>query len=302
MASILIVVTGGVVRLTGSGLGCPKWPMCTGDTLAPTAAMGVHGAIEFSNRILTGVLCAVVGWLIIAARLQKVSMPSVLRGSWLQFWVVVLNAVVGGVTVLMRLSPYIVAAHFLAAMLLLTAAVITWERVRQHQVPPREPAPPPSRVRTASVVLVAATALLVVAGTLVTGAGPHAGDSSDVARMPFDWTLVAVVHGALAVVVLGAAGFIWSALTGGGADSARRRTACFLAVVLAQGAVGLWQSLSGLPGLAVGLHLLGASLVWAGTLRVYCAVRMPDSAEAVVEFETVSDSPSGGAIPHLSGS
>ncbi|MFI1452366.1 COX15/CtaA family protein [Streptomyces roseus] len=99
--------------------------MCTGETLAPTAEMGVHGAIEFGNRLLTGALCAVVGWVVITARLQKRPMPAVLRGGWAQFWIVVLNAVVGGVTVWMRLSPYIVAAHFLAATLLLTAAVYT---------------------------------------------------------------------------------------------------------------------------------------------------------------------------------
>lgn len=126
VASIAIIVTGGIVRVTGSGLGCTDWPMCTGETLAPTAEMGVHGAIEFGNRLLTGALCAVVGWVIITARLQERPMPAALRGGWAQFWIVMLNAVVGGVTVWMRLSPYIVAAHFLAATLLLTAAVYTW--------------------------------------------------------------------------------------------------------------------------------------------------------------------------------
>ncbi|MER6694113.1 COX15/CtaA family protein [Streptomyces minutiscleroticus] len=121
-AAVVIIVTGGVVRVTGWGLGCPQWPSCTGGRLAPTAEMGVHGVIEFGNRLLTGALCLVVGWLVIAARLQREPSRAVLRGAWAQFWVIVLNAVVGGVTVWMRLSPYIVAAHFLAATLLLTAA------------------------------------------------------------------------------------------------------------------------------------------------------------------------------------
>ncbi|MFJ9590015.1 COX15/CtaA family protein [Streptomyces acidicola] len=272
VASVTIIVTGGIVRVTGSGLGCPEWPTCTDSTLAPTAEMGLHGAIEFGNRLLTGVLCAVVGWVIITARLQRTPMPTVLRGAWAQFWVVVLNAVVGGVTVWMRLSPYIVAAHFLAAMLLLTAAVITWHQARRHGETEEPPVVLPPSCRTASVVLLVVNALLVVVGTLATGSGPHAGDSSDVPRMPLDWTLVTTVHGLLAAAVLGVAGFLLYALPRDGFAGARRRTVVFLAVVLAQGAVGLVQSLTGLSALAVTLHLLGSALVWAGAVQVYLTV------------------------------
>ncbi|MEU0737925.1 COX15/CtaA family protein [Streptomyces sp. NPDC006134] len=163
-AAVAIIVTGGVVRVTGSGLGCPTWPSCTSRSLAPTAEMGVHGAIEFGNRLLTGALCVVVGWLIIAARLQREPSRAVLRGAWAQFWVIVLNAVVGGVTVWMRLSPYVVAAHFLAATLLLTAAVVTWERVRGPEPEVPGPAALPRRAVALSRSLPAATALpLVVA-------------------------------------------------------------------------------------------------------------------------------------------
>ncbi|QHC26767.1 cytochrome oxidase assembly protein [Streptomyces sp. GS7] len=281
MASIAIVVTGGIVRLTGSGLGCPDWPMCTADTLAPTAQMGLHGAIEFSNRLFTGVLCVVVGWAIITARLQKNPMPPVLRGSWAQFWVVILNAVVGGITVWMRLSPYIVAAHFLAAMLLLSTAVITWERARNHgptRLEPRESMPLPPRCRAASAVLLAVTALLVVVGTLATGSGPHAGDSSGVQRMPFDWSLITSLHGTLAVATLGIAGFILSALPNDNPGRARQKTVFFLAVVLAQGAVGMVQSLTSLPTLAVVLHLFGSTLAWAGALQVHLTIRASNSA------------------------
>ncbi|MFF4953255.1 heme A synthase [Streptomyces chattanoogensis] len=255
VASIAIVVTGGIVRVTGSGLGCPEWPMCTGATLAPTPEMGLHGAIEFSNRLLTGVLCVIVGWVIITARLQKTPMPSVLRGSWAQFWVVILNAVVGGVSVWMRLSPYIVAVHFLAAILLLTTAVVTWGQARSHGSAEGETAPLPPRCRTASITLLIANALLVVVGTLATGSGPHAGDSSAVHRMALNWTLITGAHGALAVAVVGITGFLRSSLGKEGSRHARRKTVFFLAVVLAQGAVGLVQSLTSLPALAVGLHL-----------------------------------------------
>ncbi len=282
-ASIAIIVTGGIVRVTGSGLGCTDWPMCTGETLAPTAEMGMHGAIEFGNRLLTGVLCAVVGWVIITARLQEKPMPTVLRGGWAQFWIVVLNAVVGGVTVWMRLSPYIVAAHFLAATLLLTAAVYTWHAACADagagadgdRPGARVPLAPGSvaRIRSLSVALVAVTALLVVVGTLATGSGPHAGDSSDVARMPFDWTAVTVVHGALAGATLVLAGTLLSALPRDGFGAARRKTVVFLAVLLGQGLVGLVQSLTALPSLLVMLHLLGSALVWTGVLQVHFTVR-----------------------------
>lgn len=271
VAAIAIVVTGGIVRVTGSGLGCPEWPTCTDTTLAPTAAMGVHGAIEFGNRMLTGALCAVVGWVIIAARLQREPMPGVLRGGWAQFWVVVLNAVVGGVTVWLKLSPYIVAAHFLAAMLLLTTAVITWHLAREPR-PEAERGELPSGCRSAAVALVAVSALLLVVGTMATGSGPHAGDSSDVPRMPLDWTAVTVVHGLLAAAVLGIAGYLWFALPRTGSGQARRKTVYFLAVVAAQGGVGVVQSLTGLPSVAVVLHLLGSALVWAGALQVYLTI------------------------------
>ncbi|MFG2234612.1 heme A synthase [Streptomyces sp. NPDC048723] len=293
VASIAIIVTGGIVRVTGSGLGCTDWPMCTGETLAPTAEMGVHGAIEFGNRLLTGLLCAVVGWVVITARLQEKPMPAVLRGGWAQFWIVVLNAVVGGVTVWMRLSPYIVAAHFLAATLLLTAAVYTWhaayaggggdqssvsgEGDRPGAPVPLAPVPLAAgsltRIRSLSAALVAVTALLVVVGTLATGSGPHAGDSSDVARMPFNWTAVTVVHGVLAGAVLVLAGALLSALPRDGFGAARRKAVTFLAVLLGQGLVGLVQSVTALPSLLVMLHLLGSALVWTGVLQVHLTVR-----------------------------
>jgi cytochrome c oxidase assembly protein subunit 15 len=233
--------------------------------------MGMHGAIEFGNRLLTGVLCAVVGWLIIAARLQRDPSRDVLRGAWAQFWVVVLNAVVGGVTVWMRLSPYIVAAHFLAAALLLATAVVTWEGVRrqEHEVP--APMPRPGRAVALSRLLPAGAFVLLVVGTAVTGSGPHAGDSSDVSRMPFDWAGVTVVHGVIAAGCLVVGGLLLAALPAG--SPARRRTGVFLAVFVAQGAVGLFQSLTSLPAVAVILHLFGSALVWAGAVSVVLAVK-----------------------------
>ena len=271
VAAVAIIVTGGVVRVTGSGLGCPEWPSCTGESLAPTAEMGLHGAIEFGNRLLTGALCAVVGWLIVAARLQHDPSPAVLRGAWAQFWVIVLNAVVGGVTVWTRLSPYVVAAHFLAATLLLTTALVTWERVERAEAEAPGPTEVSARCAVLGRYLLGCTAVLLVLGTAVTGSGPHAGDSSDVHRMPFDWVGVTVVHGVVAGVCLVLGGVLFAALPAG--SVARRRTGVFLAVFLGQGAVGVFQSLTALPSVAVVLHLCGSALVWSGAVRVVLAMR-----------------------------
>lgn len=268
VASILIIVTGGIVRVTGSGLGCPTWPSCTADTLAPTAEMGIHGVIEFGNRLLTAVLCAVVGWLIVVARLQREPVPQVTRWAWVQFWVILLNAVVGGITVLARLSPYVVAAHFLAAALLLAAATVSWHMVGQLDTPPGTVEPEIGARRLGKMLLVS-TAVLIISGTLVTGTGPHAGDSSDVERMPIDWTAVSIAHGIAAVVVLGVVLALWIKARAETRSLARRRIGVLLAVFLAQGLVGVVQVATSLPEVAVVLHLLGSALVWIGAIRVY---------------------------------
>ena len=135
--SVVIVVTGGAVRLTGSGLGCPTWPKCTDDSLTATSAMGLHGAIEFGNRMLTYVLCAAVGWAIIAARSEKPYRRSLTRLGWAQFWVVMSNAVLGGIVVLVGLNPYTVAAHFVATSALIAVATVMWQRTREGDGAPR---------------------------------------------------------------------------------------------------------------------------------------------------------------------
>lgn len=271
-ASVAIIVAGAVVRVTGSGLGCPEWPYCTESTLAPTAAMGIHGLIEFANRLLTGVLCVVVVWVILSARLQKAPSKYVLQGAWSQFWIVVLNAIVGGITVWARLSPWVVAAHFLAALLLLTAAVVTWDRANRpqqrlsgHHLP--------QGTRPAATALLSITAALVIIGTLVTGTGPHAGDSSNVERMPFDWFAVAAVHESLAVAALTVA--IWFLFMERVAihSQIRARGLVFVFILGAQGAVGIFQLMTDLNEVFVIIHLLGAALVWIGALRVWLESR-----------------------------
>src|SRR5690606_30420077 len=183
--AVVIVVTGGAVRLTGSGLGCPTWPKCTDDSLTTTSEMGLHGVIEFGNRLLTYVLCAAVGWAIVAARSAKPFRRSLTRLGWAQFRIVMGNAVLGGIVVLVGLNPYTVAAHFLLSTALIAVATVMWQRSREGDAGPRPLVG--GAVRQLVQCMVAVSLVLIAVGTVVTGAGPHAGDSSEVPRMPLDW-------------------------------------------------------------------------------------------------------------------
>jgi heme a synthase len=273
IVSIVIVFSGGIVRVTGSGLGCPTWPECEAGSLTPTPALGYHALIEFGNRMLTWVLCVAVGWAIVAARLQKPRNRTITRLAWSQFWLVVANAIAGGITVLSELNPYIVAFHFLMAIALLTTTALTWHRTHLKQ---QAPIHLPRFPRVLSWVLVAVTAILIIVGTLVSGSGPHSGDTVEVPRMAFDWIDVTVVHGVLAGLTLGLGVLLAVVLLRvRGAGLARRRTYTFIAVVLAQGVIGVVQAVTALPDALVALHLLGAALVWVGALRVLLDVN-PD--------------------------
>ncbi|MFE5191274.1 heme A synthase [Streptomyces sp. NPDC056628] len=270
--SVIIVVTGGAVRLTGSGLGCPTWPKCTGDSLTSTREMGLHGAIEFGNRMLTYVLCAAVGWAIIAARSTEPYRRGLTRLGWAQFWIVMSNAVLGGVVVLVGLNPYTVAAHFAASSALIAVAVVMWQRTREGDAAPRPLVG--KAVQQLVWFLVAASVLLILVGTVVTGAGPHAGDSSEVERMPVDWETVTKLHAVLAWIVVTLTFALWFVLKAVDAPKGPLdRTRDLFLVLLAQGVVGYVQYFTDLPELLVGLHMLGSALVWIAVLRVLLALR-----------------------------
>ena len=279
VAIILIVLGGGIVRVTGSGLGCPSWPACTPESLTPIPELGIHGVIEFTNRLVTGLLIAAVGWAIVAARLQRPEDRTITSLAWSQFWLVVANAVAGGFTVIFALNPWMVAVHFVLAIGLLTTATLTWAvALRATAISGRRGVPSPERRlgarAPASAVrlawsLVAVTLALVVVGTLVSGSGPHSGDSSDVPRMGLDWTAITIAHATLAVAAAVLAISLLFVL-GGWTDGAvaRRRVLVFLVIFVAQGAIGGIQALIGIPEVLVALHLLGAALVWVGVIRV----------------------------------
>ncbi|MEU7031192.1 COX15/CtaA family protein [Streptomyces sp. NPDC046275] len=270
--SVVIIVTGGAVRLTGSGLGCDTWPKCTDDSLIVTAEQGFHGFVEFGNRMLTYVLSAAVGWAIIAARAAKPRRRPLTRLGWAQFWIVMSNAVIGGVTVWMGLNPWTVAGHFLAANSLLTVAVITWHRAGEGDAAPKPRVPGP--VRKLSWAIVVVSGLLIALGTTVTGAGKHAGDSSDVPRMPWDWTNAAHLHAVAAWLVCALVVAMWLVLRVVDApDDTRARARDLLVVLLAQGAIGYLQYFTGVPELLVAAHMLGSSLMWIAVLRLALSLR-----------------------------
>ncbi|MEU3077868.1 COX15/CtaA family protein [Streptomyces laurentii] len=283
--SVIIIITGGAVRLTGSGLGCDTWPKCTDDSLIATAEQGFHGAIEFGNRMLTYVLSAAVGWAIIAARSAKPRRRSLTRLGWTQFWLVMSNAVIGGITVWMGLNPWTVAGHFLAANALLTVATITWVRVGEGDAAPKPRVPAP--VRKLAWGIVGVSAVLIALGTTVTGAGKHAGDSSDVPRMPWDWTNAAHVHAAAAWLLCGLALAMWLILRVVDApDDTRARARDLIILLAAQGVIGYVQFFAGVPELLVALHMLCSSLMWIAVLRLALSLRERPSASPEIPSRT----------------
>jgi cytochrome c oxidase assembly protein subunit 15 len=279
--SVVIVVTGGLVRLTASGLGCPTWPTCKGDSLLGTREMGIHHTIEISNRMLTYVLCAAVGWTIVAIRAMEPRRTGVYRLAWAQFWVVVANAVWGGVTVLTKLNPYVVSFHFLLSAALITVAVLTWHRLAEGDASARPLVGKP--VRQLGQVLAAASAVLIVVGTLVSGAGPHPGESTGkykVQRIEVDWKTIAQLHADVAWVVVGLTVALWFVLRAVDAPvGPQRRTRDLFLVLMGQGVIGYVQYFTHLPAALVDLHMFGACLVWIATLRVLLSFRERPLAE-----------------------
>jgi len=270
--SVVIVVTGGAVRLTGSGLGCPTWPKCTDTSLTATSEMGVHGYIEFGNRMLTYVLCAAVGWAIVAARSEKPYRRSLTRLGWAQFWVVMGNAVLGGIVVLVGLNPYTVAAHFLLSSALIAVATVMWQRTREGDGAPRPVVG--KAVQQLVWSLVVASVLLIAVGTVVTGAGPHAGDSSEVERIPIDWETIAKLHAVLAWIVVTLTFALWFVLKAVNAPQGPlHRTRELFVILLLQGAVGYVQYFTNLPEALVGAHMFGSTVMWIWVLRVHLSLR-----------------------------
>ena len=271
VANSAIVVTGGAVRLTGSGLGCPTWPRCTSTSYTPTAEYAVHGVIEFGNRLLTFVLAAVVLAVLVAVWRSRPVRPGMRALAVLGFLGIPAQAVLGGITVLTGLNPWTVMGHFLLSMVLVALAVVLHRRAGEGDLPPR-PVVPRLMVRLAQGLL-AVTAVTLALGTLVTGSGPHSGDPA-AGRTGLDPATVSQLHADAVMLLVGLTVGLYLALRASSADPRLVRAAgVLLAVELAQGVVGYVQYFTGLPVLLVGLHLVGACLVLVAAVRVVLLTR-----------------------------
>ncbi|MGH8869609.1 MAG: COX15/CtaA family protein [Actinomycetes bacterium] len=277
VTNVAIVVTGGAVRLTGSGLGCPTWPRCTDTSLVPTGEMGLHGAVEFGNRMLTGVLVASVAACLVATLRQSPRRPVLVRLSWALLAGIVAQALLGGATVLTGLHPLTVTAHFLLSMVLVAAATMLVERSGEPEGPARVVVR--REMLLGARLLVGLAALTIVLGTIVTGSGPHSGDIAATDRLPIDPATATQLHADAVFALLGLTAALLLGLAATGAPArVRRRVVTLLAVALAQGGVGYVQYFTDLPVLLVGLHVLGATLLWVAAVRVVLATRTRDPA------------------------
>jgi len=265
VANVGIVVTGGAVRLTGSGLGCPTWPSCTDASLTPTREYAAHGVIEFANRQLTFVL----GLLVLATLVAAVLARRQVRLAVLVAASIPAQAVLGGITVLTHLNPWTVAAHFLLSMLIIAAAFALWWRLRADVAEPVAPAGVPVTLRTAAWLITGLTAAVLAVGTVVTGSGPHAGDKGATHRIGFDPAAVSQLHADLVMLLIGISlGFAVLARAAGASARLRRAGWLLVGVELAQGLIGFVQYFTHVPAVLVGFHMLGACLVWLAALTV----------------------------------
>jgi cytochrome c oxidase assembly protein subunit 15 len=268
VANIVIVVTGGAVRLTASGLGCPTWPRCTDESLVPTREMGPHGAIEFSNRMLTYVLGIAVAAAIVTTVRQRPRRRVLVLLAVSLFAGIVAQAVLGGITVLTGLNPVTVMAHFLLSALLVGAALVLYWRSGQPDGPARLLVRP--ELRRLGAVCVGVVALTLFLGTVVTGSGPHSGDRNATHRLPLSPATAAQMHADAVFLLFGLVVALLFALRATGAPvRVRHGMRDLLAVAAAQGLVGYVQYFTKLPVVLVGLHVLGACLVWVAALRAY---------------------------------
>ena len=267
-----LVVTGGAVRLTGSGLGCPTWPECTDGSIKPVITQAedqLHAWIEFGNRLIAWLILilALAALVYIVKKLKSRNDFKRLRLlAILQILGFLGQVVLGGITVLTKLNPISVSAHIVLTLPLIAGALALRHRVLDRPVFELQP-----MTRTVTKVVTALSLIVLLLGVVVTGTGPHAGDA-DAKRYPFDFQAVSILHAdsVIALICLAIALYLVVKVS----ESAEvkklfgRMILIFLAICLAQGAIGYLQYLTGLPELLVGAHLLGATLVWIHAWRL----------------------------------
>jgi cytochrome c oxidase assembly protein subunit 15 len=268
VANVVLVVTGGAVRLTGSGLGCPTWPRCTESSFTPHGALDVHAAIEFGNRLLTFVLVAIA----VATFLSAWS--SARRDARVLAFVLALGipaqAIIGGLTVLTDLNPWVVSFHLLCSLAIIGLSVLFLHRLTG----PRAPAVGRGPVVVLAWLTFVSAWVVLYLGTVVTGSGPHAGDE-EAARNGLDPLQVSQLHADSVFLFLGLSVGLHFALRAAALPTMPIRA--LLGVIVAQGAVGFVQYFTDLPIVLVGLHMLGAALVSASVTWVLVSVLEPVS-------------------------
>lgn len=276
-----IIVTGGAVRVTGSGLGCPDWPTCDDGRLVASELFeesAGHKTIENVNRLITGLVSVAV---IVAVLGSLVRVPRRRDLTWLSLGLVggvIGQIVLGGITVLTHLHPAAVQSHFLLSLLIVVCAVTLhrWagsERARGRLLVPE-------RVRDLSRAALGVLTLAIVAGTVMTGTGPHAGSSrgdDPVQRFAYDPRRVAQVHGILVelftALLLVTLVLAWRA---GAGRTVLRRGSVVIAVAVAQTVVGYTQYFTGVPAYLVLVHIVGATSLWIAMLRWHLGLTEPE--------------------------
>ena len=273
IGQIGIIGTGGAVRLTESGLGCSTWPECEPGQFTPQfhEATTLHPYIEFGNRTLTGVL-AVIGVLLAVAVCTDLKRSTSYRLLGLVPIVGVLaQAVIGGIVVLLDLHPGWVSLHFGVSAALVAASLYVLHRHGEGDEAPTRVVGP--RAHALAWALAALTAVVVVLGVLTTGAGPHSGDAEVGYRIAVDPALLTKWHAAAVWAFLAVLVAYLVAVRGGPAP-VRRAALILLAITLAQGLIGYVQYFTDLPALLVGLHMIGAAVLIAGSTRVWLSNRV----------------------------
>lgn len=267
-----IVVTGGAVRLTGSGLGCPTWPECTDGSIAPVANQAegqLHAWIEFGNRLLAWVMLiiALAALIYIVKRLKNRKDFKHLRAlAILQILGFFGQVVLGGITVLTDLNPIAVSAHFV-----LTTPLIAGALSLRHRILDRPVLVVKSLTRNLTKIVTSLTFIVLILGVVVTGTGPHAGDA-DVKRFPFDERTVSWLHADAVIALIGLTLALYFVVKSSENSEVQKIFGGYIKILLIiellQGAIGYVQYFTGLPALIVGAHLLGAVLVWISAWRI----------------------------------
>jgi cytochrome c oxidase assembly protein subunit 15 len=262
-----LVLTGGAVRLTGSGLGCPTWPECTPGSYTPVpyqAEGQLHAWIEFGNRLLTfALLISALVAVIYVLKSGRKDLRSLAAGQVLG---IIGQGVLGGITVLTDLHPLPVAGHLLLSMFLIAGATSIYSRRHAPQV---KVAAPTKTVSVISQLHLAIAFIVLILGTLVTGSGPHAGDEK-AQRFGFDIRTVAIMHADAVIFLVGIT--IALLVAASVAQSTKKAIYIFFVVTLAQGAIGYTQYLTGIPEALVAAHLAGATIFWIAAWRIRLSV------------------------------